>query len=386
MPDDPTVDHAPPATVVVAGADGAVGHAVLAAFARDDRVGRVVAVDRTEPDDVPPGVRFVRADLRDAVLARVLADADVVVNLEFADDRVSEDGAALAQRVQGTRRLLESVREAGVPAVVHLSSALVYGASERNEVPLGEDEPLRGAPRFASVHHALAADEAVRAFAADHPGCRAVVLRSVPAVAPGVDSAVTRHLESPLLPQVRTFDPPVQFVDVGDLATAVVATALDPRARGAYNVAADGWLTSSDVRHILARPSVRLPEQAAVGAATVLHRVGLLGVPPEALRYLMHPWVVDTSRLRALGWTPAASQRDVLHRFVSEHRGWLSAGRVRVRTARLLLAGLGVWTLVAGVAGLLAWRWWHARGRPVLRGGREPSGGDRQRRPRHPAV
>jgi nucleoside-diphosphate-sugar epimerase len=363
MPEHPTCDDdAPPATVVVTGADGAVGRAVLAALARDDRVGPVVAVDRTEPHEMPPGVRFVRADLRDAVLARVLADVDVVVNLEFADDRTSEDGGQLAQRVQGTRRLLEAVREAGVPAVVHLSSALVYGASERNRVPLGEDEPLRGEPRFASVDHILAADEAVRVFAADHPACRVVVLRSVPAVAPGMDSAVTRHLESPLLPQVRTFDPPVQFVDVGDLADAVVATAFDPRARGAYNVAADGWLTSSDVRHILARPALHLPQQAAVGAATVLHRLGVLAVPPEALRYLMHPWVVDTARLRALGWTPSASQRDVLHRFVSEHRGWLSAGRVRVRTMRLVLVGVAVWSLVAGAAGLLAWRWWHTRG------------------------
>lgn len=350
-----------PVTTVVTGADSVVGHVLLARLAGQDAVDRVVAVDRTVPSDVPAGVRFVRADLRDAVLARVLADADVVVNLEFADDRTSEDERELAARVQGTRRLLDAVCDAGVPAFVHLSSALVYGASERNQVPLSEAQPLRGEPRFASVQHTLAADEAVRAFAGEHPACRTVVLRSVPPLVPGVDSAVTRHLESPLLPQVRTFDPPVQFVDVDDLVAAVVLTALDRRARGVYNVAADGWLTSSDVRHILARPALHLPEQTALGAATVLHRIGLLAVPPEALHYLMHPWVVDTARLRALGWTPAASQRDVLHRFVAEHGRWLSVGRMRVRTARLLLAVMAAWTLLVGVAGWLWWRSHHAR-------------------------
>lgn len=361
MPAATTHGDAAVTTVVVAGADGVVGRALLRLLAGAEGVDRVVAVDRTVPREVPAGVRFVRADLRDAVLARVLADADVVVNLEFADDRTTEDVQQLAARVQGTRRLLDAVRDADVPTVVHLSSALVYGASERNQVPLGEAQPLRGEPRFASVQHALTADEAVRAFAGDHPACRTVVLRSVPPLVPAVDSAVTRHLESPLLPQVRTFDPPVQFVDVDDLAAAVALAALDPRARGVYNVAADGWLTSSDVRHILARPALHLPEQAAVGAATVLHRLGLLGVPPEALRYLMHPWVVDTARLRALGWTPAVSQRDVLHRFVAEHRGWLSLGRVRVRTTRLLAAAVAGWTLLTAAAAWLGRRWWRAR-------------------------
>lgn len=348
-------------TIVVAGALGTVGERLLRRLATDPGVDRVVAVGRAGPAQLPAGVEFVRADLRDAVLGRVLHGADAVVNVAFTDDLTRDDLVRLVVRVQGTRRLLEAVGSAGVPTVVHVSPALVYGAHEGNQVPLSESQPLRADPRFAAVRHAAVADEAVRAFGGDHPGCRVVVLRAVPALVPDVDSAVTRHLESPLLPQVHGFDPPVQFVDVDDLVDAVRLVALDRRARGIYNVAADGWLTSSDVRRILARPAVRLPQEVAVSAATALYRLRLLTVPPQALRYLMHPWVVDTTRLRSLGWTPSASQRDILHRFVTEHRRWLSVGRLRVRTTRLVAAFGAAWLLLTSATTWLAARWWRTR-------------------------
>ncbi|HSJ43082.1 MAG TPA: NAD-dependent epimerase/dehydratase family protein [Euzebyales bacterium] len=351
--------------VAVAGVHTTTGAALLARLVSDPQIEGVVAIDRDRPPALPAGVQFVRADLRDALLARVFADVDVVVNAVLAETLTRDDDRALAMRVQGTRRLLDAARTAGAGTFVHVSSALVYGAGERNRVPLDEQQPLRADPAFSAVHHALEAEEAVRAFAGDHPQRRVVVLRTVPVLVPDVDSPVTRHLESPLLPRVRGFDPPVQFVAVDDLVEAVRLVVVDTRARGVYNVAADGWLTSSDVRHILARPGLRLPEQIALGVAALLHRLRLLGVPPAALRYLMHPWVVDTARLRALGWTPATSQRAVLHQFVTEHRRWLSLGRLRFRTTTLLAVVTGAWAVGMGIAAwLVRHRWMAAHPQP----------------------
>ncbi|HEX6256674.1 MAG TPA: NAD-dependent epimerase/dehydratase family protein [Euzebyales bacterium] len=346
--------------VAVTGVRGATADALLARLAADPDLGRVVVVDRERPARLPAGVQFVRADLRDALLSRLFADVDVVVNAVLADDVTRFRRDLLATSVQSTRRVLDAADAAGVGALVHVSSAMVYGAAERNRVPLTEQEPLRAAARFAAVQEALHAEEAVRAYAGEHPHRRVVVLRPVPAIVPDVDSAVTRHLESPFLPMVRGFDPPVQFIAVDDLATAVHLVVRDERARGIYNVAADGWLTSSDVRRIVARPVLRLPRETAVAVATALHRAGLLAVPPSALDYLMHPWVVDTSRLHALGWTPTVSQRAMLHQFVTEHRRWLSVGRLRVRTNRLI-AGIAIgWSVVVSGASWLVWRRWSA--------------------------
>jgi nucleoside-diphosphate-sugar epimerase len=306
----------------------------------------------------PAKLEFVRADLRDPALARVLGGVDVLVHQGAPDEAGNADPQAAAVVTYGTRHVLEAALAAQVGTFVYVSTALVYGARETNRVPLVEDVPPHAGPEYPVAHQALVTEKSVRAFAAAHPDRRVVILRPVPVLGTGVDSAVTRHLESPVLPMVRGFDPPVQFVDVDDLATAVRIVVRDERASGVYNVAAEGWLTTSDVRRLLGRPTLHLPHEVAAALAAVLHRRGLLTTSPGALDYLMHPWVVDTTRLHALGWTPVWGHRDLLHRFVADHGPWLSVGRFRVRTARLLVAVAGVAATV-GLAGawLTWWRW-----------------------------
>jgi nucleoside-diphosphate-sugar epimerase len=352
-------------SVAVTGVSSAVGRAIVARLDAEPSVTRIVGIDRQPPPMPPAKLDFVRADLRDPALARVLGGVDVLVH-QGAPDEVGPSGAqAYAMTTHGTRHVLEAALAARVGTVVHLSSALVYGARETNPVPLTEDVPARAGPEYPPAHRALVTEESVRSFAASHPDRRVVVLRPVPVLGPGVDSTVTRHLESPLLPMVRGFDPPVQFLDIDDLAAAVHVVAQDARASGVFNVAAEGWLTTSDVRWLLARPTLHLPLQIAARLAAVLHRCGLLTTAPGALEYLMHPWVVDTTRLHALGWRPARGQRDILHRFVSEHGPWLSVGRIRVRTARLVAGMLGASATVGLAAAWLTWRRWLApRWRP----------------------
>lgn len=357
----------------VTGVASAVGRAVAARLSSDPKVTRVVGIDRHPPPMPPAKLDFVRADLRDPVLARVLGDVDVLVHQGALDDVRNAGAAASAVVAHGTRQVLEAALAARVGTLVHLSTALVYGAQETNAVPLTEQATPRARPGYPAAHQALVTEESVRSYGAMHPDRRVVVLRPVPVLGPGVDSTVTRHLESPLLPMVRGYDPPVQFLDVDDLAAAVHLVAGDERAHGIYNVAADGWLTTSDVRRLLARPTVHLPHETAAAAAWMLYRSGMLMVPPGALDYLMHPWVVDTARLHALGWNPSWGQRDILHRFVEEHGAWVSVGRFRARTARLLAAVGGAGGLVALGAGWFTWRRWLApRVRPRGGGGPGP--------------
>jgi nucleoside-diphosphate-sugar epimerase len=360
--------------VAVTGVSSAVGRAVVACLDADPEVERIVGIDRQAPPMPPAKLEFVRADLRDPALARVLGGVDVLVHQGSPDEVGAANPQSSAMITHGTRHVLEAVRAARVGTVVYVSTALVYGARETNRVPLTEDVPPRAGPEYPVAHQALVTEESVRAFAASHLDRRVVILRPVPVLGTGVDSSVTRHMESPVLPMVRGFDPPVQFVDVDDLAAAVRAVTNDARASGVYNVAAEGWLTTSDVRHLLGRPTLHLPHEVAAALASVLHDRGLLTSPPGALDYLMHPWVVDTSRLHALGWTPASGHRDILHRFVADHGPWLSVGRLRVRTARLLAAMVGVATAVGlAVSRLTWWRWLSPRWRRRAAGASPPT-------------
>jgi hypothetical protein len=74
-------------------------------------------------------------------------------------------------------------------------------------------------------------------------------------------------------------------------------------------------------------------------------RIGLTTAPPGELHYLMHPWVVDNSKLRAAGWKPEHSNRMALIEAVQTHNQWISVGRARVRKdslAKGAAATLGV--------------------------------------------
>jgi len=346
-------------TFAITGVSSPLGRALAARLAADPAVTRIVGIDRTPPPMPPAKLDFVATDLRAAGLARALAGVDVAIHPDTAHGGAHHNGgAAQAPGAHTTRQILDAFLAAGVGTVVHVSTALVYGASETNPVPLTEQVAARARPDYPPAHLALVNEEVVRSFAHAHPERRVVILRPVTVLGAGIDSPVTRHLESPLLPLVRGFDPPVQFVDVDDLAAAAHLVATEPRARGIYNVAAEGWLTTSDVRRLLARPTVHLPQETAAGVAAALHRCGLLATPPGALRYLMHPWVVDTTRLRDLGWHAAAGQRQILHRFVAEHGPWLSMGRIRVRTAVLATALIGAGTATGLSAAWLMWRRW----------------------------
>jgi nucleoside-diphosphate-sugar epimerase len=347
-----------PLTVAVTAVDTTLGRRVLAALDADPAVARVLGIgDR--PIALPePSLVFLRADLLAADLDTALHGVDAVVHIGPVDAAPGGSAQASARRVDATARVLDAAVAAGVDTVVHVSSALVYGADETTTVPLTEDAPLRADRDFPAAWHAARADALARAFAADHPELRVVVLRPVAMLGPGVDSMVTRHMESPVLPMVRGYDPPVQFVSTDDVADAVRVVVTDQRARGPFNVSAEGWLTTSDVRRLLARPTVHLPREVAFALAGALHRAGVLSVPPGALSYLMHPWVVDCSRLRGLGWAPRASHRDLLHVFGDEHRGWLSVGRVRVRALRAAAALGTTATLTAAGVALAAYAAW----------------------------
>jgi NADH dehydrogenase len=123
----------PPATIVVLGGTGFVGHSVCERLVErhGGGGGRIVVPTRRPPHGLPiqslPTVELVRADVNDdARLGRVLAGADAVVNLVA----ILHGSAAEFERVHVAlpRRLAAACKAAGVRRLVHVS-ALGVGPS-----------------------------------------------------------------------------------------------------------------------------------------------------------------------------------------------------------------------------------------------------------------
>jgi dTDP-glucose 4,6-dehydratase len=109
---------------------------------------------------------FVHGDIRDEGLVRdVVAEVDVIVNAaaESHVEKSIEDGATefVTTNVQGTRVLLDAIRERPVERFILISSSEVYGTAQY--APMDEEHPLlprspyaatkAGADRLAYSYH-----------------------------------------------------------------------------------------------------------------------------------------------------------------------------------------------------------------------------------------
>ena len=152
------------------------------------------------------------------------------------------------------------------------------------------------------------------------------VFRTATVFGPNVENFLSRLMEAPRITTVRGYEPPLQLVHEDDVASAI-ALAVKTDLDGIYNLAADGWLSSDEVVALSGKKRVELPEAVAFSMAERLWKTGLRTAPPGELHYLMHPWVVDSSKLRAAGWTPRYSTRGRRGRACAGSSGDARCGR-----------------------------------------------------------
>lgn len=342
-------------TVAVTGASSPVGKALLERLDADDAVERIIGVDIDEPEMPVAKLEFRTADMRDRLLALAFEGADVVVHLAFDRmPRVSEDDQ-FARNVRGSRNVLAAAAEVGARRVVVLTDAAVYGAHPDNPVPLTEDEPPRANPDYGPGYQALLVEELLAEFDAAHPEVTVAVLRPAPVLGHGAEHLLGAHLEGPRLVTLRGCEPPLQLLHVDDLASALELAATGDL-QGTYNVAADGWLAIDEVCTVLGKRRLDVPDALAFSVVRALWGRGAWYAPPGALHYLEHPAVLSAAKLRAAGWAPTRSNREVLREYAAEVAAWVRLGRVRARKRDLLLGGFAA-------AGTLVGLWWGGRRR-----------------------
>ncbi len=265
------------------------------------------------------------------------------------------DGTGAPDRLADLRRALAVADATGVPRVVHLSSAVVYGAAAGNAVPLSDDTPVRPDPGFAWAVELAEAERLVAEWRDGAPGRAAAVLRPALVVSPDDDGFWPRALGGLSGPRVAGERRPVQFVHVEDLARAVItcATASSP-VDGPLNVAPQGWIDADDAAAFAgaAFPPPRLPARLVRPIRRLLWAFGLGATPPEVEAYATHPWVVAADRLGDLGWIPTHSSEAAV---VAISPGATLATLSPRRRQEILLAATAASAggLVLGLAGLL---------------------------------
>ncbi|MDI2132909.1 NAD-dependent epimerase/dehydratase family protein [Yinghuangia seranimata] len=339
--------------VLVTGVTRDLGSRFARMILRVPGVERVIGVDAVEPRYELDGVEFVHADIRNPMIAKVVASAavDTVVHLSPAETPpagypagASAKTSAKETNVIGTMQLLAACQKApSIRKLVVRSTTAVYGASPRDPAIFEEDMEPRVPPSSGWAKDALEVEGYVRGFVRRRPDVAVTVLRFAPILGPTISSPMADYFSLTLLPTVLGYDPRLQFVHEDDvLASLRVAT--DGAQPGTYNIAADGILLLSQAARRLGRPVVPVPSPAVGLVGQGLRRIGAVDLSAEQVRLLTHGRVVDTARARErLGFVPRRTTAETFEDFVRGRglRGLIGPeriGQVPDRIASLLLA------------------------------------------------
>ncbi|MEU9834474.1 NAD-dependent epimerase/dehydratase family protein [Streptosporangium sp. NPDC048047] len=336
--------------VAVTGAASGTGRAFLAKVASSADFRRVVAIDEQRGD--VPGVTWRIIDVRDPLLANRISDIDVLVHLagDFALD--ADPAERRAYNLRAAQTVLTASAAARVRRVVLVTSAMVYGATPDNPVPLPEDAPVAAEPDTGMVGDHLEIEALVRRSLRSHPGLDVTVVRPAAVVGPGVDSVVTRHFEAPRLLSVKGCEPRWQFCHVDDLVSALELAALGT-VSGVVAVGCDGWLEQEQVEEISGLRRFELPAGLTFGTAQRLHRLGVTPAPATDLHYVVYPWVVDCVSLREAGWKPAWTNEAAFTELLELREGRHTVVGRRLSGKEATLTAAGATVAVLGTAAIV---------------------------------
>jgi nucleoside-diphosphate-sugar epimerase len=301
-----------PATIAVTGVAGLLAQRLLPHLDAMDGVGRILGLDVREPARRVPRFEFHRVDIASSDLTAVLDGVETIVHLAGVVVGTPDRERIAHVDIEGTRRVLDAAR--GARHIVTVSSAAVYGAWPNNPLPITEDAPLRPNPGFLSALHDAENERRLAEWCEKRRTAApvtATTLRLAPVVGPGAHGLFARAALGRPPVAVRGSARPIQVVHVDDAASAL-ALAVEDDLDGAYNVAADGWLSAAHVRGLVGSGPPALPAEIARRVLQALWSSGLGDAPPELLPYLVHPWVVANDRLRDRGWAPVHSNVDAI--------------------------------------------------------------------------
>ena len=332
--------------VLVTGVSRYLGGLYARRLSTDPSIERILGVDVVPPKHSIGRAEFVRADIRNPMIGRIMTQAqvDTVVHMNvIATPR--DSGGRVTQKeinVIGTMQLLAACQKSeSVKRLVVKSSAAVYGSSPRDPAMFTEDMNPKTLPRTGFGKDSVEVEGYVRGFSRRRPDVDISMLRFANIIGQGIRSSLTDYFALPVVPVPFGYDARLQFVHESDAIGALVVATTGPSS-GITNIAGDGVITVSQAAGMAGRPILPVPIQAAGLFGGLVKRSGLADFSSDQIQFLAFGRGLDTSRMRdVLGYSPRYTTREAFADYVQGLSSVLPGG-----------AALG--NAVSGVAGTAA--------------------------------
>lgn len=290
--------------VLVTGVSRYLGGRMARILTEDPRVERVIGVDVVPPRQDIGGAEFVRADIRNPIIAKVIgsAEVDTVVHMGVIATPMQAGGRMSMKEINviGTMQLLAACQKsASVQKLVVKSSTSVYGAGPKDPAMFTEEMEPKHSPGSGWAKDSVEVEGYVRGFARRRPDVQVTTLRFANFLGPRVETPMSAYFSLPVIPTVMGHDARLQFIHEDDGMEAMRRATID-EFPGTYNVAADGIILLSQAARRAGRPLFPVPPPLVSLVGATIRRAGLADFSPEQVRFLTYGRGVDTTRMRSV--------------------------------------------------------------------------------------
>jgi nucleoside-diphosphate-sugar epimerase len=318
--------------VVVVGATGNLGTALLARLQAEPEVTSLVGVARRGPRMATPPYGEVTwfsidvgADDSPLALERAFAGADAVVHLGWALQPSHHKAVMYRTNVLGTSHVLDAAARAGVPHVLVASSVGAYSRGPKGR-RVDESYKTKGVRRSSYSKHKAINERVMDAFAEQHPEVTLTRMRpglvfQAAAASEIVGLFVGRWVPTRWMQRVRPPFVPLaprfvsQVVHASDVADAFWR-AIDRRAGGAFNLAAEPVVDPDLVARAFGSRLLPVPYRLLRAVVQLTWLARLQPTEPGWLDIAAKIPVMSTEKARTvLGWTPRHTSDETLREF-----------------------------------------------------------------------
>ena len=308
--------------VLITGVSRYLGGKLASVLSADSSIERLIGVDVVPPRQDVGRTEFVRADIRNPIIAKVIASAhvDTVVHMSVIATPFGAGGRTAMKEINviGTMQLLAACQKApSLRKLVVKSTTAVYGSSSRDPALFTEGMEPKAQFRTGYGKDSTEVEGYVRGLGRRRPDVDVTLLRFANFIGPRIDTPLTRYFSLPVVPRVFGFDPRVQFVHEDD-GVEVLRRSVVEEHRGTFNVAGSGVLLLSQAIRRAGRPALQIPSPAVSVVGSIFRRAGLVDFSPEQMQFLQFGRGVDVTRLSDdFGYRPAYTTIEAFDDFVA---------------------------------------------------------------------
>src|SRR6202158_2117092 len=308
---DDTVHY--PKVVLVTGACRFLGGYLTARLAQNPLINHVIAVDAIAPSkDLLRRMgraEFVRADIRNPFIAKVIrnGDVDTVVHAAAASYAPRAGGRAALKElnVMGAIQLFAACQKApSVRRGILKSTSEVYGSNPRDPGRVTEDSSAPRPPGAGCARDTIDIEGYARGLGLRRPDIGVTILRLANMIGPAMDTALSRYLAGPVVPTVFGQDARLPLLHEQDALAALDRATMAGKA-GTFNIGAPGIIMMSQAIRRSGRIALPVPRFGLWAVDSLMRATRYTEVDREQLDYLSYGRVMDTTRMRTdLGYNP----------------------------------------------------------------------------------